>query len=220
MCWYVFSPDAGGPSLSVSLSLTKRASSARRRNTIVTHLRLLPLSPSFRLACFYQTSVKVKRYRHCKFSLSRGPYKYARHTCVPELWKNHCAALRSRSRCPLLETRQPVWVNSMRRTWAETFWFQSRCELSGFSLSKEKHRRVVVTRMQSLQCVSPILFQHTVTFVVAVHWLLATLWYNRTSMQGKNEEEEEEGGEAFRKSRKRGWHTAHWAQTHCPLHPN
>lgn len=35
--------------------------------------------------------------------------------------------------------------------------------------SKEQHRRVVVTLMQSLLRVFPILFQRTVMFVVAVH---------------------------------------------------
>lgn len=51
--WCVFSPDAAGPSLSLSLSLRQRTSFARRRNTIVTRLRLPPLSPGFHVASVF-----------------------------------------------------------------------------------------------------------------------------------------------------------------------
>lgn len=128
MCWCVFSPDASGPSLSLSLSLRQRTRSARRRNTIVTRHRLPPLSPGFHVASVFVKHLKKQKDN----SLSRGPCKYARYTFLPELCMNHSAASRSWSCRPLMEKWQPVWVNSMRRTWAETFSFQSRCKLSEF----------------------------------------------------------------------------------------
>lgn len=121
-------------------------------------------------------------------------------------------ALRSSSR------RQSVWVNSMQRTWAETFRFESRCELSGFSFPRESTEEL----LSHTQAVFATCFSHpflTHRQICCSRALTISCIVIQSDKYAK-EKEGGGGGKQLESSCRRDWHTAQLAQTHCPLHPN